>query len=87
MEHFGITTVEAMAGGCVPVVIGKGGQTEVVEHSKSGFLWNNLDELRNLTLRLINEEDLWKDLSNKARMRAKVFSKEKFVERINQLIK
>src|SRR3989338_7331029 len=31
MEHFGISTVEAMAAGCVPVVIGKGGQTEIVE--------------------------------------------------------
>ena len=87
MEHFGIATVEAMAGGCVPVVIGKGGQIEIVEPGKSGFLWNNLGELQNLTLRLINEGDLWKDLSNKARIRARVFSKEKFVERINQLIK
>ena len=87
MEHFGITTVEAMAGGCVPVVMGKGGQTEIVEPGKSGFLWNNLGELQSLTLRLINEGDLWKDLSNKARIRARVFSKEKFVERINQLIK
>lgn len=26
MEHFGISTVEAMSGGCVPVVINKGGQ-------------------------------------------------------------
>lgn len=86
MEHFGITTVEAMAGGCVPVVIGKGGQTEIVEPGKSGFLWNNLGELQNLTLKLINEDNLRKNLSNKARIRARVFSKRKFVERINQLI-
>ncbi len=86
MEHFGITTVEAMAGGCVPVVIGKGGQTEIVEHNKSGFLWNDLDGLQSFTLRLINEAGLWKELSNKARIRAKIFSKEIFTKRINQLI-
>ncbi len=31
-EHFGISTVEAMAAGCVPVVINRGGQREIVEH-------------------------------------------------------
>lgn len=86
MEHFGIATVEAMAGGCVPVVIAKGGQTEIVENGKSGFLWNNLQELENLTLRLVDKGTLWKDLSSNATIRARIFSKEKFVERINQLI-
>ena len=36
-EHFGITTVEAMAAGCVPVVIAKGGQPEIVQHGENGF--------------------------------------------------
>ncbi|MCX7840964.1 MAG: glycosyltransferase, partial [Anaerolineae bacterium] len=43
-EHFGITTVEAMASGCVPVVINKGGQSEIVQHGRNGFLWNTLPE-------------------------------------------
>ena len=47
-EHFGITTVEAMASGCVPVVIGKGGQKEIVEHGKTGYLWQTLNELKEL---------------------------------------
>lgn len=85
MEHFGISTVEAMAAGCVPVVIGKGGQTEIVEHGKSGFLWNTLDELERFTLRLIERKDIWKDLSRKAKIRAKNFSKEKFERQILSL--
>ncbi len=48
-EHFGITTVEAMASGCVPVVIGNGGQPEIVRHGVSGYLWRSLDELKSLT--------------------------------------
>jgi glycosyltransferase involved in cell wall biosynthesis len=48
-EHFGIVTVEAMAAGCVPVVIRKGGQPEIVEHGVSGFLWDTLGELKEST--------------------------------------
>src|SRR5260370_621248 len=54
-EHFGITTVEAMAAGCVPVVINKAGQRETVEHGVSGFLWDTPDELQRYTARLIED--------------------------------
>ena len=86
MEHFGISTVEAMAAGSVPVVIGKGGQTEIVEHGKSGFLWNILNELEEFTLKLIKSADLWENLSKEAKIRAKSFSKEKFVQKIRSLV-
>jgi glycosyltransferase involved in cell wall biosynthesis len=65
-EHFGITTVEAMASGCVPVVIGKGGQPEIVDHGKNGFLWQTLDELRLNTFRLIQDGSLRQTLSEAA---------------------
>lgn len=86
MEHFGISTVEAMAAGCVPVVIGKGGQPEIVEDKKSGFLWHNLDELKEFTLRLTLGNNVWQRLSKGAQERSKAFSKQKFTERINELI-
>lgn len=86
MEHFGITTCEAMAGGCVPVVIGKGGQTEIVEHGKSGFLWNSLGQLEEFTLQLIENKKLWQKISGKAKIRAKNFSKEKFIKKILGII-
>ena len=38
-EHFGITTVEAMAAGCVPVVIDKADQREIVRHVTDGYRW------------------------------------------------
>jgi len=79
MEHFGISTVEAMAAGCVPIVINKGGQPEIVEHGVSGFLWETLDELRNYTTRLINDDDLREKMAHAARKRAQMFSTEKFV--------
>jgi glycosyltransferase involved in cell wall biosynthesis len=51
-EHFGITTVEAMASGCIPVVINKGGQTEIIENGKDGFLFESWDRLKKITLKI-----------------------------------
>jgi len=48
-EHFGITTIEAMQHGCVPVVIRAGGQPEIVEEGKQGFLFGNEAELMHKT--------------------------------------
>ncbi len=86
MEHFGITTVEAMAGGCVPVVTNKGGQTEIVEENISGFLWTTPEELRRLTLTLITNSNLMQQFSKNAQERAEIFSKEKFEKTIKELV-
>jgi glycosyltransferase involved in cell wall biosynthesis len=53
VEHFGITTVEAMSAGAIPVVYGAGGQTEIVTHAKNGFIWHTIPELIDLTQTLI----------------------------------
>lgn len=87
MEHFGISTVEAMAGGSVPVVIGKGGQREIVEHSKSGYLWDNLDDLKEFTLKLVNKDNLRVRMSVQAVERAQLFSKGNFAEKIIEIAK
>lgn len=87
MEHFGISTVEAMAGECVPLVIGKGGQREIVEDGKSGYLWDNLDELKKFTLRLIKDDSLRNKMGKQAVIRAKNFSKEIFENKILEITK
>ncbi len=86
LEHFGITTVEAMAGGCVPIVINKGGQTEIVVNGVSGYLWNKQQELSSLTIKLIKDEKLFIKFSNAAVNRSKEFSKEKFKDEIFKLL-
>ncbi len=85
-EHFGISTVEAMSAGCVPVVVNKGGQPEIVEHGVSGFVWNTVDELREYTARLMADETLWKKMSEAAQRRAQKFSREACVARFTQLL-
>lgn len=86
MEHFGITTVEAMAGGCVVVVIGKGGQPEIVRQEESGFLWTSLVQLEEFTLRVIGDRKLFKKISLGAVSRSQDFSKKRFAERILAII-
>jgi glycosyltransferase involved in cell wall biosynthesis len=73
--------VEAMAAGCVPVVINKGGQSEIVEHGISGFVWETLEELKNYTARLISDDNLRLQMSAAARTRAQMFSREMFLKR------
>ena len=85
-EHFGISTVEAMASGCVPIVFNGGGQKEIVEEGINGFLWETEENLINLTLELINDLKLREKMSQEATLRSKLFSKEVFLRRFNEII-
>ncbi|MBI3957870.1 MAG: glycosyltransferase [Chloroflexi bacterium] len=78
LEHFGVTTVEAMASGCVPVVIRKGGQTEIIEHGRTGFLWTRVEELKEYTLRLIQNEPLRQEMAGNALIDSKRFDRTHF---------
>ena len=85
-EHFGIVTAEAMAAGCVPVVINKGGQSEIVRHGVSGFLWDTFDELKEYTSLLARDERLHKEMAEEAKRRAQSFSREAFVSHFFDLL-
>lgn len=85
-EHFGISTVEAMGAGAVPVVINAGGQKEIVNDGKNGFLWNTLDELIDKTKILIRDQNLWNRMSNEARKRAKFFAGSRFCSDLRKIL-
>ena len=44
-EHFGITLVEAMGAGVIPIVVGNGGPDEIVDFGVSGFKFQSIDGL------------------------------------------
>jgi glycosyltransferase involved in cell wall biosynthesis len=85
-EHFGIVTVEAMAAGCVPVVVNLGGQREIVEHGVNGYLWDDFDQLKMYTLRLARDESLRIRMSEAARQRARTFGPEVFQQKYLNLV-
>lgn len=86
MEHFGITIVEAMAAGCVPVVVNLGGAKEIIKQGESGFLWNGVEGLKKFTLSLIKDSKLREEMMEKSEKRSKVFSKDKFSREIIKLV-
>ena len=85
-EHFGIATVEAMAAGCVPIVVNKGGQPEIVEHGVSGLVWNSLAELKECIRLVASDDSLRRRLSAAARERACRFGTDRFVREMLPLI-
>ena len=86
MEHFGISTVEACAAGAVPVVIGKGGQKEIVQDGKNGLLWMTKSELYETSLSLINNKGQLRSLSRAAVKNSKRFSQEVFFREYEKII-
>lgn len=85
-EHFGITTVEAMAAGCVPVVIAMAGQKEIVRDGLDGFLFTTLAQLQERSACLAADEQLRSRLATSATVRAGTFSEHAFAARWSELV-
>ena len=86
-EHFGMTVVEAMDSGLVPLVVAKGGLTEIVHHEKNGYIWQSIDKLADKTKLLIDTPKTLVEMSQKAHKSAQAFSKEVFAEKLLSLIR
>ncbi len=85
-EHFGISTVEAMGAGVVPIVINAGGQKEIIEDNVSGFLWDNLEELGDKTRLLATEDKIWESMSVAAKKRANDFACNRFCDEVEKIV-
>lgn len=86
MEHFGISTVEASAAGAVPVVIGLGGQKEIINDKKNGLLWNTKAQLFESTLSLIKDPAKLQSLSKAAVINSKRFDQNIFFKEYEKII-
>ena len=86
MEHFGISTVEAMLAGCVPLTSAHGGQVEIVEHGLSGYHCRHTEDLVEFSVRLSGDQSLIDEMSLRAVDRGRVFNRTVFSQRIAQLI-
>ena len=80
-EHFGMTTVESMAGGCVPVVIDRAGQKEIVREGVDGFRWSTPEQLVERTLQIASDEPLRARLAASSAARAHQFDEQAFADR------
>lgn len=85
VEHFGITPVEAMSAGCVPVVYNAGGLKEIVRRGE-GERWNTLDELMDKTIALVNNPKRYERYQKKAISQSVKFSKKIFCINLKRLL-
>jgi glycosyltransferase involved in cell wall biosynthesis len=85
-EHFGMTTAEAMAGGCVPVVIDRAGQREIVRDGEHGFRWSTPDELAERTVRVAGDPELRARMSAASVRRAQDYSDEAFARSWREIV-
>jgi O-antigen biosynthesis protein len=86
VEHFGMTTVEAMQNCCVPIVIDGGGQREIVQHGESGFRFSTLDELKSFSLDVMKDNEKRRRMAEQAFQRSHLFSQEVFKARFQELL-
>lgn len=85
-EHFGITTIEAMSAGVVPVVFAGGGQKEIVQNNKNGFHWTTKDELMEKTLFLISHDNVLKSMGTEGIKQADQYSQDSFCKRLHDIL-
>lgn len=81
-EHFGMATVEAMQNNCAPIVFNGGGQIEIVESGRSGFLFNSIDELCQHSYQLIVNPDLLAEIQEVACQRSQNFRLAPFEKKV-----
>lgn len=65
-EAFGISVVEAMARGCIPITFNKGGLVEIIENQKNGYIVEKIEseELAKTMLQAINNSNGEKIIQN-----------------------
>ena len=81
-EHFGISVVEAMAAGAVPMVFAAAGPAEIVHDGVNGLHWTSLTDLADQTEALVDDPTRIAELSRAAVDRAGDFSSTAFADRL-----
>lgn len=85
-EHLGMSIIEAMSAGAVPVVFNAGGPQEIVNHGVDGFLWDHQSELEAWSLGLIEKPAMLQTMSAAAVERSKAFNVAQYLARMDKII-
>ena len=82
-----MTTVEAMTRGCIPIVINKAGQKEIMQ-DRFGFLtWTELEELQKITIEIAADENIILELQPKLLEQSKKYQLACFREKTEKVMK
>lgn len=86
LEHFGMTTAEAMAAGAVPLAYALGGQAEVIRSGVDGHLWTTPAELETRTLELVGDHALRRRMGEAAAAGSRRFGRQEFRRQMLELL-
>lgn len=87
VEHFGMTVVEAMSSGLVPIITKLGGHNEIITEGIDGFLWTEKEDLVEITRHLVSEKGLMQKMSKEAVLNSNKFGFDIFKKEVLQIIK
>jgi len=85
-EHFGMTPVEAMASGLVPILVNQGGLPEIITDGLDGYLWDEPSDLLAKTQLIINTPTEFSKMQQQAIKSSKKFSKSVFTAKMLEII-
>jgi len=85
VEHFGISTVEAMAASCVPLVVGKGGQKEIMGEDLQWCLWQTEAECAEKTALVLQNPDQADNIRQLAQKRSSRYNKTVFSHAVESM--
>ncbi|MBP0132700.1 MAG: glycosyltransferase [Nitrosospira sp.] len=87
-EHFGITTCEAMASGCIPVVYDAAGQREIVYSEEVGYRYSDYQTLTSYMEVLTKADPKTLEVMRlKVRSSIERYSSVNFKERVHELLR
>lgn len=86
-EHLGLTPIEAMAAGAVPICYASGGPLETIENGKTGFLVHNAQQLMQVTGTMLQNWNIWASISHQAHRYGSTWQDfPSFVDRVRSMI-
>jgi glycosyltransferase involved in cell wall biosynthesis len=85
-EHFGMTILEAMSAGAIPIAFRGGGPCETIVHGASGFLWRRPEEIMEHTRYLLRNPMLCRALSKQCVERSRNFDKAEYLRRMDSIV-
>lgn len=87
IEHFGISSVEVMSSGVIPVGLSRGGSPSIITHGVTGFLASTREDFIKYTLELFSmSDDALLEMQSAARAATERFTFERFSKSFHSII-
>jgi len=87
VEHFGISLVEAMAAGALPIVYSAGGYKEIIKDGQSGFLWKDMRGFIKTTKKIIADKGSLLTISRQANKNSERYGYQRFNQEFISILK